>query len=628
MAEIVINPDIAKLDTDPKLAARKTIFSTLLDGMRKANEGTPPDYSQGMYVTPLLDDDGNQVYWTNPDGAQIALSTPNQSVIEQKMAEISDIQMQNAAYLFASVITTAGDSTSAGIDLTAYLQKSGGSMTGMLDAWHGFEAGADGHMIFNVIRNIADKNIAHVYGSLIVDDNLDVDGPLNLANTGIWFSNHKSIFYDNNILKIENQDIVFSGDITVDGTFALGDVLINSNGIFWGTHEFYHNGNSNLPTVDWEMKDAHVAGDLTVDGIATYNDRLIALHGFDLGENGDKFFYSVLNPSDNSTKIMMKADLDIAQGRGIMFDDKYIIQVRDGADNIISFSAPDRILNLGDSSGTAPNKIATQFISLQADLYDSTHTRKLISYDGAGNFPNGFSAGVANSGSWAMKTYVHSTIDYGVVFHRMIALGDEYGPKISAESSDTSGPNNNLEVLKAELPYSHIVNDANVTEYLGLTFNFGPSGSIWHYPPTDNEHDVSLHINTDGEFIIFDKPVEAKTFSINSQNYKTQLKENALFLREGIFIEGVTDGMAFTGNAYFNDNVQSPRFASGFAGYGWGVIQSEFAGGYHATFDELTVRKKMRVYELEVQKNSVTNGSLWVTDACSGDIVEEIIETI
>ena len=38
-------------------------------------------------------------------------------------------------------------------------------------------------------------------------------------------------------------------------------------------------------------------------------------------------------------------------------------------------------------------------------------------------------------------------------------------------------------------------------------------------------------------------------------------------------------------------------------------------------FDSLTVRKKMRVYELEVQKNSVTNGSLWVSDSCSGDEV-------
>lgn len=33
----------------------------------------------------------------------------------------------------------------------------------------------------------------------------------------------------------------------------------------------------------------------------------------------------------------------------------------------------------------------------------------------------------------------------------------------------------------------------------------------------------------------------------------------------------------------------------------------------------------MRIYELEVQKNSATNGSMWVSDSCSGDIVEEIL---
>jgi len=47
-------------------------------------------------------------------------------------------------------------------------------------------------------------------------------------------------------------------------------------------------------------------------------------------------------------------------------------------------------------------------------------------------------------------------------------------------------------------------------------------------------------------------------------------------------------------------------------------------GNISATFDDLTIRKKMRIYELEVQKQSVTNGSWWVSDACSGDLVEEI----
>ena len=49
------------------------------------------------------------------------------------------------------------------------------------------------------------------------------------------------------------------------------------------------------------------------------------------------------------------------------------------------------------------------------------------------------------------------------------------------------------------------------------------------------------------------------------------------------------------------------------------------AGGLHATFDTLTIRKQMRVYELETQSRSVTNGSLWVSDSCSGDEVRVVV---
>ena len=53
-------------------------------------------------------------------------------------------------------------------------------------------------------------------------------------------------------------------------------------------------------------------------------------------------------------------------------------------------------------------------------------------------------------------------------------------------------------------------------------------------------------------------------------------------------------------------------------------MEDNTVGGIHATFDSLTIRKKMRVYELEVQKISVTNGSLWVSDSCSGDEVRAL----
>ena len=100
--------------------------------------------------------------------------------------------------------------------------------------------------------------------------------------------------------------------------------------------------------------------------------------------------------------------------------------------------------------------------------------------------------------------------------------------------------------------------------------------------------------------------------------------ENTLFLNDGAFLEGLSDGIRYAGNAYFDGNLTSQTFASGFAGRGFGIVHDLATGSYAATFDELTVRKKFRAYELEVQKISATNGSLWVSDSCSGDEVIQV----
>ena len=70
--------------------------------------------------------------------------------------------------------------------------------------------------------------------------------------------------------------------------------------------------------------------------------------------------------------------------------------------------------------------------------------------------------------------------------------------------------------------------------------------------------------------------------------------------------------------------MSSEHFSSGFAGSGWAILRNETTGNISATFDEVTVRKKMRIYEMEVQKMYTTNGSLWVSDSCSGDKVEKL----
>jgi len=157
-------------------------------------------------------------------------------------------------------------------------------------------------------------------------------------------------------------------------------------------------------------------------------------------------------------------------------------------------------------------------------------------------------------------------------------------------------------------------------------FSFEPTTSL--FADRSLSWSASLGIDLDdanAEFFSFRKPVEAEFFSIIGEQYKTKLGENVLFFDDGVFLEGIVGGIYHSGNGTFSGSISSPTFASGFAGYGWAVKPDQLYGGYEATFDSLVVRKKMRVYELEVQKISATNGSLWVSDSCSGDTVTEIV---
>lgn len=65
--------------------------------------------------------------------------------------------------------------------------------------------------------------------------------------------------------------------------------------------------------------------------------------------------------------------------------------------------------------------------------------------------------------------------------------------------------------------------------------------------------------------------------------------------------------------------ISQPNFASGFSGYGWRIDEDG-----SATFENLTVRKEMKVYELTVEKIRGGNGSYWFSDGTEDVInVEE-----
>jgi len=590
MAEAKLNFDESALD---KTTGLYDLYSRFYEGMRTANLCDGPDY----VTNPPLTESGE-------------IDT---AAIEEGLANHSTILMKNSAYMMANAImSSVSGGGSGGGSYVGFVARSGDSMTGALGALYGFQAGSGNKLIFETTIDSSDKQVAHIHGYLTVSEYLTVSGQLNIGNDGIFFSNQQSIFYKDDTLNIASQDIKMTGNVAVDGDLSVGVISIGSNGIFNDKNEYYHSGNSNNSTTDWDMRDAHVYGDLTVDGAQNYNGRLTALKGFDLGEDGQKLLYSYKENEESAAYIQLATDLALWSGYGIKFDNSYIIKVRGGSDNIVSFAAPGKIMNLGDSDG----ETKTVHIALQTAIKNYNGDYSIVTQYGDGNFPNSFSAGCANSGPTVLQTYYTNANDCGFISKRNLRLGSASGPIINTGSLSDD--------VVFDLPYVHVlVEGLPQTERIPFNISYKATTSLFR--DQSKEWSASLNFNTDAEFFTFNKHVESESFSIISEKYKTRLIENTLFFDDGAFIEGLTDGLRFTGNAYYVNNVSSMRFASGFAGYGWAIAQDELVGGYSATFDELTIRKKARFYELEVQKHSVTNGALWVSDSCSGDLVEEIV---
>lgn len=605
MAEAKLNFDEATLDKTSDLFH---LYDRLYQGMVSANEVDAPAFPSAEDML-VLDSEGNATF--DADGNPI-LDAAKQALAEQMSSDYSDILMKNSAYLFANAIMSVRSGGGAGgTTTTGFVSRGGDSMKGALSAWHGFDAGYNGQKIFEVTVNADNEKWAIIHGNLKVNEDAEIAGALNLGD-GITFDKNKVIYYDNGTLKIENPTIGIKGDVSVDGTFKLGDVLINQQGIFWGTKEFYHSGNSNKSDVDWTMRDANVYGDLIVKGDVDISGAFKALQGFTLGALGQKMLYSEVDTiigddgdPINTPYTVLESDLHIINGHGIKFDKDYVINVRNS--NVVSFSAPGMVLNLGDGD----NGKGTEKISLQSDIWDYSNQFRLVSKEGAGYFPNGLKADVAVNGATALETYRVDSSNLGVLFPHQIRFGATDGPAIYRDPA-TGGLNIQIPYINTEITGSPTEQLQFNTYYAQTTSPFRNLSLPWS---------ATLHFATDGEFFAFDKPAEAEFFAIKSDRYHTRLIEDALFFDDGKFIEGVVDGLRYAGNGYFDGSISSPSFASGFAGYGWAVKDETTNGGFHATFDSLTVRKKMRVYELEVQKNSVTNGSLWVSDSCSGDEV-------
>lgn len=586
------------------------LYDKLYQGMVKANEVDPPVFPSSDDLL-VLDSNGNPVFDSN---GEPVINQDKKAEIDKMSSNFSTILMKNSAYLFANSILSVVDGIGGGGEETGptgFVSRGGDSMKGALSAWYGFDAGVNGQKIFEVSIDSKENKWAIVHGGLNVKGNVDITGVLNFGD-GIAFDGNKSIYLNNNSLVIERQDISVKGNIDVDGVFTLKNIIINKDGIFWNKHEFYHSGNSNKIDVDWTMKSANIHENITVKQNSLIEGSLTVDNGFSLKCNQMVMFYSeIIDQVGEAGEVVqinravLDSDLRIINGHGIKLDENYIIHVRNN--KVVSFSAPGMIMNLGDSdNGKQTNKI-----SLQSDIWDYSNSFKLISKEGTGNFVNGLRVQCAVNGSSVLESFRTDAFNLGILLPHQIRFGTVDGPAIYKDDS--------TERLNILIPYVNGEVDEHPTEHLMFSTFFEQTTS----PFRDKHLDWSatLHFLTDGEFFAFDKPIEANYFAIKSDQYHTRLIEDALFFDDGKFIEGVVDGIRYAGNGYFDGSISSPSFASGFAGYGWGVKEEITNGGFHATFDALTVRKKMRIYELEVQKIYGTNGSLWVSDSCSGDEV-------
>lgn len=513
------------------------------------------------------------------------------------------IRLHNTAYNFAEAIaggvTGSGDENSDGGVLIDYLKKSGGDMSGGLRANYGFQAGIDNTQVVEVFKREQEKeegNITESYG-------MKITGNLEIGGKNLFLDGHNAISYDKQTttvsiisprVRFENSLIHFSGELIIgkdktDGIYiSPTSLLINGNAV-------YHSGNVNKASVDWTMKNALVENNLLVKGTTGLAGRLSALHGLELGMDND-----TLLSINNRGVIHADAFLSFSKSFGIQIDESPVL-IRTSANDIMLGAAGGSLL-FGSEQ--------TNKIKLFTDLFDIDGDYRLISKYGAAYFPDSLTVR-HKYGDVLLSSYRRDDTDEGMIIHKKVRFGTETGAFLYSKDRG----------LAFSSSVSRLTEDGReVFSSYESAWGYKPSSS--RYQPLDRVSD-SFFISTDADFFTFNKAIESKEY-IGIDRSFTRLRDGCLFFNDEQYLLSASDGIKHYGNAFFLGDVASERFSSGFAGSGWAILRNKTTGNLSATFDELTIRKKMRIYEMEIQKISAANGSLWISDHCSGDRVEKI----
>lgn len=510
-------------------------------------------------------------------------------------------RLKNTAFGFAASIAGSVAGEGGGMDsggiLIDYLKKSGGDLTGLLRANSGFEAGTGNTRILETyLKNETDESGA------ITSQNfgLRITGDLLIGERNFYIGNRQFLRYDNirktGYLDAPNIDFgkakLFSfGELCIgsgESNVILLPGVIRLNGF-----DVYHSGNANQGTINWCMRDSTVKGHLSVSGKVILAGNLDALYGVHLG------FKGVTIASLSEEELALNGFLSFGADYGIKLGGLPVFIRR--ASGEIQLGGTDGDLLLGSERTTK--------IRLFSGISDINGDYLVVSVYGDGYFPGSLLVR-HNRGENLLSSYRENEDDEGMIVFKFLRFGSVDGAYLSG---DLNGLNFAGTVVQ--------IKDGKQSLHVCLSrMEYRLAGSV-NLPLSRDCY--SLSMNTDADIITCNVPVEVWGH-LGIDGSTTKLTDKTLYLNHELRLEATTGGIKHFGNSIFKGNLSSEYFSSGFSGRGWAIMSNAVTGNITATFDDVVVRRKFLAYEFEVSKASVTNGTLWVSDACSGDSVEQI----
>lgn len=400
---------------------------------------------------------------------------------------------------------------------------------------------------------------------------VDIYGDIS-QNTGSYKADGKNVITYTGGSLVLNEGAGF-GSVKAYGTsFQIYNELIvgadNISGLYanntvlkYKNANIWHASNSNLATVSWQMKDALVSGALLVSGATTLSGSLSSLNGFSGGIGGVQKIIAT------TAGISITGDILINAGSSIKSAYNSGSILSDINNGNVALNGAGKSLLLGYQN--------TDGVRLASALYNDNGTRKLIDQFGAGSLLWGF-----NSGTLGVSRFY--TDDQGAVVIGQMKVGTGGTALLTTASSQ----------LQVKTSFG--------------TMNIGA------------ESINGCHFDTNTPLFHFKKDVHV-TGGYTVYGTSTRLEQNKLLFSSSIFLYGSNDGIKHYGNTYITQNIGTEAFSSGMAGTGWRITADS-----SATFTNLEVRNKLKVYEFEVEKISAVNGSIWASAATAGDKVVKL----